>query len=465
MGWFITQSLLFIVITAIIFFLIGLWAGWILWARRNKTTGKHTAETVEKKPAASTTTTGRAAKAGALASAPDAGGSATASDADTPAEAPAEVKTDDADAPARVATPLTAPAGDVQTDDAPESTDASTDPDTRSSTGTAAEPSDIEDENLAVFAGAEAEVVAEAEAATRDAAVDEPPSETTAGAGTGPDDDLTRIEGIGPKIAAALRAAGYGSYAKVAEASEEDLRKALADSGIKFAPAAMSFAAQAQYLTEGDEEGLEEYQDYLIAGRERRSADFVEDVDYTDVDEVEGEAARQAALAADAEKVAEATGEHVDTAAVADDALATADDAGTAAAAPEPEQPADDDLKVIEGIGPKIEKALKAAGVTSYAQVAAASEDELRASIGKSGITFAPSVTSWAQQAQYLVDGDGAGLDEYQDYLIAGQERGTTVFVEEVDYTDVDEVEGAAAKQAALAADAEKVAEAEGRKA
>ncbi|MBE1877784.1 helix-hairpin-helix domain-containing protein [Myceligenerans pegani] len=511
MGWFITQSLLFIIITAIIFFLIGLWVGWILWARRGRATGRHTAETVEKKSTpASTTTRTSSAKAGAARTATArAGATANAdspgADADTGGETPGSTKSDTtksdttepadtdvaAGAPAHAATALAVPSGDVKTDDAggtggtADAADGTTSQDAGATTetspaastagaGTAGEkttePSDIEDENLAVYAGAEAQVVAEAEAATREAAVDGTPAGETApdtedGSGTalddeaGSDDDLTRIEGIGPKIASALRDAGYGSYARVAEASEDDIRKALADSGIKFAPAATSFAAQAQYLVEGDEEGLEEYQDYLIAGRERRSADFVEDVDYTDVDEVEGETAKQAALAADAAKAAEATGEDVDAEAVADDAEAAA------AVAPEPEQPADEDLKVIEGIGPKIEKALKAAGITSYAQVAATSEAELRESIAKSGIKFAPSVKTWAQQAQYLVEGDGAGLDEYQDYLVGGQERGTTKFVEDVDYTDVDEVEGETAKQAALAADAEKVARAEGESA
>lgn len=464
MGWFITQSLLFIIITAIIFFLIGLWVGWILWARRNKTTGKHTAETVERKSPASTSAKNSVEKAGATTS----GTATTAADSH------------------ETTTPLAATAGETRSDGEAGSTGEAEDtPDPAAAAGEAdgsggasTEPSDIEDENLAVYAGVEAQVVAEAEAATREAAVDEPEA--------GTQDDLTRIEGVGPKIAAALRAAGYGSYAKVAEASEDDLRQALAASGIKFAPAAMSFAAQAQYLVEGDEEGLEEYQDYLIAGRERRSADFVEEVDYTDVDEIEGRDAKEAALAADAAKAAEATGEDVDTEAVADDATTAGSDARTAGddatpagsdagtagdtaaaagAAAAPDQPADDDLKVIEGIGPKIEKALKAAGITAYAQVAAASEAELRESIGKSGIKFAPSVKTWAQQAQYLVEGDGEGLDEYQDYLIGGQERGTTTFVEDVDYTDVDEVEGEAAKAAALAADAKKVAEAEGGKA
>ena len=115
--------------------------------------------------------------------------------------------------------------------------------------------------------------------------------------------DLRRIEGIGPKIDAALKAAGYTTYAKVAGASETELREALAAGGIKFAPAAASWADQAQYLADGDEDGLQEYQDYLVGGQDR-AAKFRKDVDYTDVDEVDGAAAKAAALSEDEAKTA-----------------------------------------------------------------------------------------------------------------------------------------------------------------
>lgn len=498
MGWFITQSLLFIIIAAIIFFLLGLWVGWILWARR--TSGRHTAETTAEKrktePAEKTEPVAAAVGAGAGVSAAGARGD-TADPVETglpDAGAAAETPGTDTDTPG---TSL-----DVDTPDAT--------PEANAPTATAhAAPSDIEDENLAVYAGAEKDVVAEAEAATRDAADTPADAEATAGvAPVGSDDDLTRIEGVGPKIAQALKAEGLGSYEKIAGAPEEEIREALAASGITFAPAASSFAAQAQYLVDGDEEGLAEYQDYLVAGRDRKSAEFVEDVDYTDVDEVEGAAAKEAALAADAEAVAEATGQDAptaeevaadaavvpvpadadaidetaadDTAAAATDDTAPADDTAVAddaavaaapvAADPAPADddaaatstPADDDLKVIEGIGPKIERVLKEDGVTSFAQIAAMDEAALRESIGKGGIRFAPSVKSWAKQARFLADGDTEGLKEFQDYLIGGQDRGRTKFVEDVDYTDVDEIEDESARQAALEADAKKVAEAEG---
>ncbi|HHO56496.1 MAG TPA: hypothetical protein ENK21_08900 [Trueperaceae bacterium] len=83
-----------------------------------------------------------------------------------------------------------------------------------------------------------------------------------------------------------------------------------------------------------------------------------------------------------------------------------------------------DDLTRIEGIGPKMNKALLAAGISTFVQLEAASEDELRAAINAAGMNFAPSLKTWSKQAKYLVDGDEKGFLEYTDYLIAGRDIG-----------------------------------------
>ncbi|MCP2264184.1 helix-hairpin-helix domain-containing protein [Promicromonospora thailandica] len=492
MGWFITQSLAFIVVAALVGLAIGIWIGWLVWGHRAK--GKHTAE---KEAARGTGRTGGA-------SAEDSSADGTAADeaapvqalavaagtaAGTTAAAAAEPSDDDRtstrtdaaaqDAPAEEAPAASTtgdPAGDEaardgsaegSTGDAAGTADGDTtdgahaaDAGTVTDSGTADVPADdtAGDTAEAEVTAAESDVVAEAEAVARAAAEANAAAQATdlaasagaeetvasdtteapveAAAEAEPQDDLQRIEGIGPKIAAALAAAGYGSYARIAGATEDELRQAVASQGIKFAPSASTWADQAQYLVDHDADGLQEYQDYLIGGQERR-AKFNENVDYADVDEIEGAEAKAAALAAD-----------------------EAEAAAAEAAEPEPE-PEPQDLQRIEGIGPKIEAALKAAGYTTYAKIAAASEADLRDALATAGITFAPAATSWADQAQYLVDGDEDGLQEYQDYLVGGQER-RAKFVEDVDYADVDEIEGAEAKAAALAADEAKVADAEG---
>ncbi len=82
----------------------------------------------------------------------------------------------------------------------------------------------------------------------------------------------------------------------------------------------------------------------------------------------------------------------------------------------------DDDLTKIEGIGKKMEAALKDAGIISYAQLAGSSEDELRQAIEDAGMRFSPSLTTWAKQASYAARDDWDGLDAYQEQLVAGRE-------------------------------------------
>jgi hypothetical protein len=81
-------------------------------------------------------------------------------------------------------------------------------------------------------------------------------------------DDLTRIEGIGPKMADALAAAGIDSYDKLASASEDQLRAAIKAAGLRFAPSLPTWPQQAAYAARGDWEGLNAYQETLVAGRE-----------------------------------------------------------------------------------------------------------------------------------------------------------------------------------------------------
>lgn len=74
-------------------------------------------------------------------------------------------------------------------------------------------------------------------------------------------DDLTRLGGIGPKLAEAMDAAGISRYAQLAALSVEEVNERLAASGIRYSKAtAESWAAQAQLAAGGDWEGLKNYQ-------------------------------------------------------------------------------------------------------------------------------------------------------------------------------------------------------------
>lgn len=82
-----------------------------------------------------------------------------------------------------------------------------------------------------------------------------------------------------------------------------------------------------------------------------------------------------------------------------------------------------DDLTKIEGIGPKMAEALKAAGITTFARLATATEAELTAAIQNAGMRFAPSLVTWAEQAKYAAEGDWEGLEKMQSQLVGGRKN------------------------------------------
>jgi predicted flap endonuclease-1-like 5' DNA nuclease len=69
-------------------------------------------------------------------------------------------------------------------------------------------------------------------------------------AATAAPDDLTRIEGIGPKMAAALVAGGITTYTQLAESDEAGLRAAIAAAGMRFSPSLVTWPQQAKLLAD-----------------------------------------------------------------------------------------------------------------------------------------------------------------------------------------------------------------------
>ena len=80
------------------------------------------------------------------------------------------------------------------------------------------------------------------------------------------DDDLTRLTGIGPKLAEAMKAAGICTYAQLTTMSVEDVSQALAGSNIRYNKAsAESWAEQATLAAAGDWKALKAHQAALKA--------------------------------------------------------------------------------------------------------------------------------------------------------------------------------------------------------
>jgi len=78
-------------------------------------------------------------------------------------------------------------------------------------------------------------------------------------------DDLTRIEGIGPKINQLLQDAGITTYAQLAQADVDTIDSKLDEAGITFAHPG-TWPEQAQLASEGKWDELANFQDELKGG-------------------------------------------------------------------------------------------------------------------------------------------------------------------------------------------------------
>ncbi|MCB9283722.1 MAG: 50S ribosomal protein L27 [Lewinellaceae bacterium] len=82
-----------------------------------------------------------------------------------------------------------------------------------------------------------------------------------------------------------------------------------------------------------------------------------------------------------------------------------------------------DDLKLVEGIGPKIEGLLNEAGIHTWADLANADLSKLQAILDEAGSRYRMhDPATWAKQASLASEGKWDELVEYQDHLQGGKE-------------------------------------------
>ncbi len=86
---------------------------------------------------------------------------------------------------------------------------------------------------------------------------------------------------------------------------------------------------------------------------------------------------------------------------------------------PEPQEP--DNLRRIEGIGPKLASVLQNAGITTFVDLANAKVDELRQILDDAGIGRISDPTTWPEQAKLATQEDWEGLEALQDELKGGR--------------------------------------------
>ena len=80
------------------------------------------------------------------------------------------------------------------------------------------------------------------------------------------------------------------------------------------------------------------------------------------------------------------------------------------------------DLKIVEGIGPKIEKLLKKAGISTWEALAKTKQETLQKILEEAGDAYRiHDPTTWTNQAKLALNGEWEKLKEYQDYLKGGK--------------------------------------------
>ncbi len=84
-----------------------------------------------------------------------------------------------------------------------------------------------------------------------------------------------------------------------------------------------------------------------------------------------------------------------------------------------------DDLKVVEGIGPKIELLLHGAGIHSFTELAETSVERLKEVLTNAGDRFRMhDPSTWPEQARLAAEGDMGKLKNYQEFLSGGRVPG-----------------------------------------
>lgn len=83
-----------------------------------------------------------------------------------------------------------------------------------------------------------------------------------------------------------------------------------------------------------------------------------------------------------------------------------------------------DDLKVVEGIGPKIEGLLHDIGITTWRELADAPEAKIQQMLDDAGPRYRiHSPSTWAKQAGLAADAKWTELEKLQDELDGGKEK------------------------------------------
>jgi predicted flap endonuclease-1-like 5' DNA nuclease len=87
-----------------------------------------------------------------------------------------------------------------------------------------------------------------------------------------------------------------------------------------------------------------------------------------------------------------------------------------------------DDLKIVEGIGPKIEELFNNAGIYTWRQLAETEASVLKGILEAAGPRYKMhNPTTWPRQSEMAADGQFAELKTWQDSMAGGKDNDATV--------------------------------------
>lgn len=118
---------------------------------------------------------------------------------------------------------------------------------------------------------------------------------------------------------------------------------------------------------------------------------------------------------------AEVSPEHGASGGVAPDAAGQAPGETAKPAGPGANKDKADDLRLIEGVGPKTAAALLDAGINTFEQLAKLTPEIIEEIVREAGVRMVGHATTWPEQARLAASGDMEALQRYQEQLRAGQ--------------------------------------------
>jgi predicted flap endonuclease-1-like 5' DNA nuclease len=211
-------------------------------------------------------------------------------------------------------------------------------------------------------------------------------------------DDHQIIEGVGPKLNALLKKNKITTWSQLSNTPIRDIKAILAKAGTKFSLAdPTSWPAQARLASMGEWTQLKKLQNNLIAGKSKKK---------------------------NKKQIVSKSIPGIKT-------TLTSKPVEKKVITPEDIKKGNeildlrfklDDLKIIEGIGPKIEQLLRKANIKTWISLSNTNTKEIQAILDKAGSRFAlADPSTWNKQAKFAAAGNWSSLKEFQKKIKSGK--------------------------------------------